>query len=351
MNARHPKTCIRFAFAFCLGIGSGLHGGLQAQEPGPPSHLIKILEKETSQKKEENAFTQPVMVKVTVPPQIFTPPSAAFFPCPGISDPGKDTLEARKQAIERACMLRGLLSGANLRHVGDLFSVSRPGDKKSLNHFEEYYEVRSGYSDCPVPESTFHFTHLTNGECIAWIPAGIPQTDTTHYPVRSLTATLYLNEKMVFRPSMAFRVMYEAVRQGAGEYQITDGMEFTWYPNGKCLYFNPTDTLPAQNNPRQYYYMTPDNPADTETAGGIPVSEGLWPALMSCLLLQITELQSTEEAKFKSLSESFKHEYSNLQRTIRSANVSLNPGCISIGQQRMHCASKGEIKPQESKEP
>jgi len=356
MDARQHKTCIRFAFALFLGVGSGLHGRLQAQEPGPPSRLIKILEKETSRKSEENVLKQPEVVMVVIPFQLFTPPSAAFFPCPGISDPGMDTLQARKQAIERAWMLRGMLSDATLRHISDHFVVSRPGSANSGTRFEEYYEIRANYPrELLYADSSVHLSKLSSGEYIAWIPArdhNSPQAaDSSGITEGLLKATLYLNDKLVFRPRLAFRAIYQAGFPAGNAYRATDGMEFTWYPGGKCLYLTPADTLEPQTDRKLYYYMTGENNAGENSPGGIPVLEGLWPALMSCLMIQLTELPDTGNAKLKSLNETYRDEASNLQRTIRTANVSFVPGCISIRHQKLYCAAYDVSKPQESKEP
>ncbi|HNQ83076.1 MAG TPA: hypothetical protein PKM34_05485 [Bacteroidales bacterium] len=261
---------------------------------------------------EQGAFGEPAPDPGTPPPILFNtvpgwlqepmPASAASFQVIGISDPGLDSVTARRQAIFRALYLGSLMNGCRVRNLVDYYSQEKSAHNSELTgKYADYFEFTS-FSPHGVDESTVVHQHLNdNGECLVIIdfPAYSGGNPALAFQTNGMITEFQRNGKYESNSRIDFSLK-------AGRHDDADGFRYLFRSiNGlvDMESYSGNEMLPQADARYKYTQtVTTEAPRDKQ---GIKTDRGLWNALLLAIIKDITVDIRTRSALVKSTADNY----------------------------------------------
>lgn len=272
-------------------------------------YLKSLIDGMSSSNQQE--LNTPIPVKSTIP-QVFNLASAPVFV--GISDPAiGDTLLAMNQAYARAVFMYAL-KNAKGRGVTDFFH-----DEDSGGLMSNYEELCLLQMNCSIPLSQCSFNHhqLSSGEIIVLLTVnpGIPPKNVIvnfagemeiyakEISLDDVSRTINrisVNNNIVFYPSMmALNSDYRFHADSRGKISI----------NSKFNEYNP-----VFEQYRYFYEPEDETELPEKKFSGAPVYHGLWYALISDVVKQISRQFMNEQVRVKQVGDEYQSKLISLNR-------------------------------------
>ncbi|OFY16556.1 MAG: hypothetical protein A2X11_12665 [Bacteroidetes bacterium GWE2_42_24] len=306
--------------------------------------------------------TIPPFVRSILPQVFFTPFSELSEPCMvGVSDPGLDSVTGYRQAYLRALILSALKRKSNVRMVADDFESQKESTDKTKSKYEEMYTVDASYCAARLPQVLQYF-RTSGGETILYIqqPAvsgwqapdeaiesatmksnqnrGINSGDNKSAAEETISKTvslaeirydtlmkvscsLYHLENVIDRSQHIFRTGYMARGMDTVLYSDQEDFGYTSVNGHWCDFntkFNGAEI--PENNTRYFYQTCTNQNADSSISQsiGMATAEGLWPAIVTGVLWQVTGIAADSNTTIRRVNDSYDETLIHLTRRIET---------------------------------
>lgn len=311
---------------------------LAAQSDSARGQLLSNFYQEGS----NNEFHQqtPVATRSALPPQLWSLSNPAAI---GISDPGLDSATALRQAFLRSLFVKALAKASSIQMVAENFKSLKESANGVKTRFEEMYTVTSTLQFDSLPQIKEVY-RLTNGETIVVLdetcastglvrssdsadqPASHPDTaQPSNAGMIETVCTLYHLEVAADRSQQVFRTEY-SIKPSNSDF-LTDEELFGYTSvNGRwCNFTSVWNGKEMVSGNTRYYYFTsnPPPPPDSTLVGklGMASVEGLWPALITGILWQITGIDADSNTTIKQVADNYNQTRRDLSRVVESHNL------------------------------
>ena len=281
----------------------------------------------------------PVAVKAILPDKFADSFSDGATFSIGISDPGADPETGFRQAYYRALMLGALQHKSLVKMVSENFAQQKEKANTSKSKYEEMYRIDAMISlndSFPVVDSY----RLPSQETLVLI--AYPKS--RHQAVSAgrnklfrndkrnnmkITCSLYHLENIANRSQQIFRTDYETSRPDTSKaYPKHEKFCFTFVNSRWCKLTTLFDGKETERpNARYYYFMKNTNQKKDsllDISVGATASEGLWPALITGVLWQMSGNASGNSISFKEVSDYYNQTVIHLNSTVENKMLSFN---------------------------
>jgi hypothetical protein len=285
----------------------------------------------------------------------------------GISDPNLDSLMGYRQAYYRALMLAALQQKSSVKMLSENFASQKETTKDVKSRYQEMYRISSlvSLSDSLPIAASFR---LKSGETLVLVKLpptwkSFPDSDQSTLPaspsksadskptasiskigkpgvdqnknidlqhnknvVLKVNCNLYHLEDIANGSLRIYRSEYEICTTNSMCENIAhDKFCFTIMNDFWCDFktsFNGKEIVKPEIR-YLYYLKDAEAPTDSLVSNsiGMPASEGLWPALITSVLWQITGLSSDHNATIKQVSDYYGQNVINLTSTVQNKSL------------------------------
>lgn len=297
------------------------------------------LETENINLKDSNSNI-PIAVKAILPDKFTDSLSDGATFSIGISDPEANPETAFQQAYYRALMLGALQQKSQIKMVSENFAQQKEKANLSKSKYEEMYHIEAMISlndSFPVIDSY----RLPSQETLVLIafPKSRHQTISSgrNYSFRNekhnnmkVSCSLYHLENIANRSQQIFRTDYETSRLDTSMvYPKHEKFCFTFVNSRWCKLSTSFDNKETERpNARYYYYYAKDTNQKNDSllikSVGATTSEGLWPALITGILWQMSGNASGNTISFKEVSEYYNQTVIHLNSTVENKTLRFN---------------------------
>ena len=338
------------------------------QQTSPSDSFIRDFYRETVRDNpDKNNSNFPKAEKIILNNELATLLSDTRLLSVGISDVETDSAAGLKQAYLRSIMLAALLQKTTLKYVTENFNSQDGTPSAGKSNFQEIYKFEADLTEtdtfhiiysCRLPsKETILFVAIPQNICQAgnnadktdpetFPPAvmqdlknnnsdGVavnsmsdqsPQKGTlTHSAIKAkkpvsfkVAGTLYHSEKTVGRSQQVFRTEYQLTTPAIENMKIIDQYSLISM-NGKwssvSTYFNGIKI--EKPSTRFFYYMNNPEPLsedDIKNSLGMTTIEGLWPALITGILWQLTGASLVSKPTVKQVQDKYDQKLIELNR-------------------------------------
>lgn len=331
----------------------------QGQDTTSSQRLINDFYRDTPPGSERTGNSQESLaVRTALPQEIWLMSKPAAI---GISDAGLDSATAWHQAYLRALALLALSSETRVQMVAENFKAIREARNGVKSRFEEMYTVEASLVTKALPDVKTYFT-LANGETIIVLdpisqsncPPDSSMTDSVNgttangllpdslapseavatdlnvpdrvslFPsaILSIRCTLYHLEVATDRSQQVFRTEYTITSSDSTFIHDHDSFGYTSV-NGRWCNFTSKwngQELPVSSTRHYYFNGNPPPPPDSTLAGqlGMSTIEGLWPALITGVMWQVTGIGADSNATVRQVSDHYNNTRRDLSRVAES---------------------------------
>lgn len=263
----------------------------------------------------------------------------------GVSDPGRDSVSGKREALLRAFMVAALKESVKVSMVSEFFSSAKGVSASQVSRFEEMYniecELSAGISLKPV--STFQ---LSGGETLLFAQVVKREPSANSKPVTykskyKLQCSLYHVENIlergqhIYKTTYRFYLLSDSGTKGDEEKYEIYSFNNLWYTVSGI--FNGT---PAVRSDSKYFYA-PERSSPVEQAApdgsiGVSTVEGLWPAYIAALLWQIAGVLDYGNPAVSQVTDSYSKNIRNLNRSAECNFVKAEILKLSLFRERLY---------------
>jgi hypothetical protein len=341
MNSKLKKSLFKVGRSFVVLVVLVLFSfKLHGQQIVPDKSFIDIFNRETGGNNlSDSNLIAPIPVKAVLPDK-FTElfPGSGFFSI-GISDPVEDPDTGIRQAYYRALMLGALQQKSSVKMVSENFAKQKEKSNASRSKYEEMYRIEATIS-LNDSFSVLDAYRLPSKETIVLISAPQPRNQTSNSGKNKLFRTekrnnikvscaLYHLENIANRSQQIFRTDYETTRFDTSKaYPRNEKFCFT-NVNGRWFKLSTWfDGKEAAMPNALYYYFNKNNNQRNDSllnqSVGATASEGLWPALITSVLWQMSGNASGNYITFKEVTDYYNQTVISLNSTVENKILKFN---------------------------
>ena len=290
---------------------------LHSQQVDMDKSFLDIFNRETdSNNMNDSNLIAPTPVKAILPDKFTESFSGSGCISIGISDPEEDTEKGFRQAYYRALMLGALQQKSSVKMVSENFAKQKEKSNSSSSKYEEMYRIEAMIS-LNDSISVIDSYRLPTKETIVFTSFPQPLHQTFNSGKNKLSrnekrnnikvsCALYHLENIANRSQQIFRTDYETTRFDTGKaYPKYEKFCFTNVNGRWCKLSTWFDGKEATKSNARYYYFNNNQKNDSllNKSVGATASEGLWPALITSILWQMSGNASGNSITFKEVSD------------------------------------------------
>ncbi|MFC1732620.1 hypothetical protein ACFL6I_20145 [candidate division KSB1 bacterium] len=253
----------------------------------------------------------------------------------GISDPGIEKSAALTQAINRALVIKGIITNYYDENISDYYINEKSNTDISYfsTRFVDYHCITStSYIDYSKID-TFLIYYTKYDECVVILKTNPVVNNTFHKPDTLITnATIFLNEDNInSRSNNKIKLEIQTTKNGQPL------ISYNLIQHGHAFYIsseNKEDIIPQKNMHLNYANM--NNIAnDDSNSCSFNLSYGIWPAFMSSLFKCITNFYGSN-VRIKTFGDYFISKTENLIRQTAVIKAQSNISGIYIRNNALH---------------
>ena len=287
----------------------------------------------------DSSLNIPVAVKAMLPDKFAEAFSGNSAFSIGISDPEADPETGFRQAYFRALMLGALQQKSLVKMVSENFAQQKEKANTSKSKYEEMYHIEATISlndSFPVLDSY----RLPSQETLVLIayPTSRHQTLSSGRTKlfrndkrnnMKISCSLYHLENIANRSQQIFRTDYETSRPDTSRvYPKHENFCFTFVNSRWCKLSTTFDGKETVRSDKRYYYFLKNtnqkNDSLLNKSVGATASEGLWPALITGVLWQMSGNASGNYISFKEVSDYYNQTVIHLNSTVENKTLRFN---------------------------
>jgi hypothetical protein len=280
----------------------------------------------------------PEACKTIIPDELMNLLESNSWNSIGISDPGTDSITGFNQAYLRSLMIRALQNNLNLKTVKENFQYQDENKGGISSKYQEMYSFEiSGSSSDSFPLIRKYF--LPSGETIVFIGKGKSSLK-NHYAL-NISCSLYHSETVAKSADHIFRTDYEVASSGLiSDLKGSEKFNITSVNGrliGPSVLFNGHEIEKRQK--RYFYYQDgPRLEADSlvQNSSGTDTGEGLWTALITSVLWQLTSIVSNGNSTVKQVSESYDKTLNGIYRMVENNSMKFSISRLILASDRLY---------------
>ncbi|MDP3451610.1 MAG: hypothetical protein Q8R90_01535 [Bacteroidales bacterium] len=299
----------------------------------------------------------PTTVKSLLPKEFCSPLSGDNALVIGVSDPGRDSVTGRREALLRAYIVASLRERVKVSMVSDYFTSAGAKSSLVVSRYEEMYYIESELSREVSLRPLSSYT-LSSGETILF--AEVIRGNNSKESAKSIyrfECSLYHIENTLERGQHVYKTKYRFYPQKGG-LKMQDREDFEVYSINNLWYtvsgeFN--GEVSARENSK-YFYATQRSSQEQVAANdgavgaaidgavgaapdgaiGVSTVEGLWPAYVSALLWQIAGVLDYGNPTVSQVTDSHKNRIRNLSRSAECNFVKAEVLKLTLFKERLY---------------
>lgn len=356
-----------------LAAGSVCCSDALAQSSTSLSRLMDDYYRETGKKKTGNEYASaPSATRSVLPAEMWEEMDQKLI---GISDPSLDSADGYRQAYLRALMLMALQKKSTVKVVTENFRSLNESSKGTRSKYEEMYSVEAYLRLGTLPVVSSYF-RLKSGETIllldkvfqpddddsdtqqnsAWVTSFpdslLLRVDSSYsgkndfsgvtlcYGCLYVSCSLYHLETITDRSQHIFRTGYDVICPDSVWCTGSDAFSYTSV-NGRWSNFASFFNGEAIPKPDIcYFYNTGKGYHSSDStlsqAVGMATVEGLWPALITGVLWQITGIEANSSTTVRQVSDECSASRRDLSRVVESHRVTFGLDRLAYASGRLY---------------
>ena len=269
----------------------------------------------------------PYTVKSLLPKEFCSPLDGDNGVVIGISNPGRDSVTGREEALMRAYIVASLRERVEVSMVSDFFTSAGESSLSPVSRYEEMYSIVSVISAGISLRPLYTFI-LSSGETVlfARVVKDAAKRDSSKALSKTLhrfECSLYHIENTLERGQHIYKSSYRFYPQKGVKSKIgRESFELYSFNN---LWFTVSGEFNGNISARENakYFYTPERGSLNEMAApdgsiGVSMVEGLWPAYISALLWQIAGVLDYGNPSVSRVTDSHSKSIRNLNRSAES---------------------------------
>ncbi len=284
----------------------------------------------------------PVTVKSLLPKEFCLPLNELVI---GISDPGRDSVTGRREALLRAGIIAALRERVKVSMVSEFFSSAKGVSASQISRFEEMYNIECELPDSVLLKPVSSFM-LSSGETLLFAQvvrdaSGTVKKQSTGKTNYKLNCSLYHIENILERGQHIYKTTYRYNLPGSGG-KRGDEEKYEIYSFNNLWYtvtgaFNCVESV----RPNSKYFYSAERSSYNEQAApegsiGVSTVEGLWPAYVAALLWQIAGVLDYGNPAVSQVTDSYSKNIRNLNRSAECNVVKAEISKLLLYRERLY---------------
>jgi hypothetical protein len=341
MNSKLKKSLFNVGKSFLVLVVLVLFSfKLHGQQIISDKSFIDIFNRETGGNNQSDSnLIAPIPVKAVLPAKFSESFSLSGHFSIGISDPEVDPETGFRQAYHRALMLGALQQKSSVKMVSENFAKQKEKSNTSRSKYEEMYRIEATIS-LNDSFSVVDSYRLSSKETIVLIsfPQSLYQTSNSgrnklfRNEKRNnikVSCALYHLENIANRSQQIFRTEYETTRVDTSKaYPRNEKFCYTNVNGRWCKLSTWFDGKEATMPNARYYYFNKYNNQKNDSllnkSVGATATEGLWPALVTSILWQMSGNASGNFITFKEVTDYYNKTVISFNSTVENKILKFN---------------------------